>query len=71
MKRNRPWLPLAILAVALMFWAGLFAAGAYLEVGADRPHYDVRKPLLIMGAMAFFLSLWGIALWARERRRSG
>jgi membrane protein DedA with SNARE-associated domain len=62
------WLPLAILAVALLIWAGLFAAGAYLELGADAPQNDLRKPLIIMGAMATFLSLWGLALWMRKRR---
>src|SRR5690348_3467004 len=62
------WLPLALLAAALLLWAGLFAAGAYLELGVDRPRHDLRKPLIIMGAMATFLSLWGLALWARARR---
>jgi hypothetical protein len=70
MTTNRPsiWLPLAVLAAALLLWAGLFAAGAYLEMGVDRPRHDLRKPLIIMGAMATFLSLWGLALWSRSRR---
>jgi hypothetical protein len=62
------WLPLGLLAVALVLWAGLFAAGSYLDLGVDRPHHDLRKPLIIMGAMALFLSLWGLALWSRSRR---
>jgi hypothetical protein len=64
----KKWRPLALLAVALVVWAGLFAAGAYLEVGVDQPRHDMRKPLIIMGAMAAFLSFWGLALWARARR---
>jgi hypothetical protein len=72
---NRParkiWLPLGLLAAALLVWAGFFALGAYLQIGTDQPRHDLRKPLFIMGSMAIFLSLWGLALWARERRRSG
>jgi uncharacterized membrane protein len=65
---RKKWLPLGILAVVLLVWAGMFAAGAYLQIGADEPRHDVRKPLIIMGCMAVFLSLWGIALWRRSRR---
>jgi hypothetical protein len=64
------WLPLAILAAALVAWAGLFAAGAYFELGADQPRHDVRKPLIIMGAMAAFLAFWGLALWMRRGREN-
>ncbi len=66
--QRRIWLPLLLLAVALLIWAGFFATGAYLQLGADRPQHDLRKPLLIMGSMAIFLSLWGLALWTRSRR---
>jgi hypothetical protein len=62
------WLPLVGLAVALLLWAGFFAAGAYLEMGTDAPHHDIRKPLIIMAAMMTFLGLWGLALWTRSRR---
>lgn len=65
---RKKWLPLAVLAGALLVWAGLFAAGAYLALGTDQPHRDIRKPLIIMGFMMTFLSLWGLALWARARR---
>ena len=67
MKR-KSWLPLALLASALVLWAGLFAAGAYLNLGADRPDRDFRKPLIILGCMAGFLTFWGVALWLRSRR---
>jgi membrane protein DedA with SNARE-associated domain len=63
------WLPFAIFAIALVVWAGLFALGAYLEWGADQPRHDLRKPLIIFGSMAVFLSLWGVALWQRARRK--
>ena len=65
---RKNWLPLGLLAVALLVWAGIFALGAYLQVGADQPRHDLRKPLIIMGSMAIFLSLWGLALWNRARR---
>jgi membrane protein DedA with SNARE-associated domain len=66
---RKKWLPLGILAVALVLWAGMFAVGAYLQLGADEPKHDLRKPLIIMGGMAAFLAVWGIALWNRARKR--
>lgn len=67
-ETRKKWLPLAILAGALLIWAGVFALGAYLEPSADKPVHDFRKPLIVMGSMAAFLTFWGIALWLRERR---
>jgi hypothetical protein len=69
MNKPRPkiWLPLGLLAAALLIWAGLFALGAYLQIGTDQPRHDLRKPLIIIGAMVTFLSLWGLALWLRAR----
>jgi hypothetical protein len=66
---RQKWLPLALLASALVVWAVLFAVGAYLEPGADQPRHDFRKPLIILGAMGLFLSFWGLALWLRSARR--
>jgi hypothetical protein len=68
-ETRKKWLPLAILAAALVVWAGLFAAGAYLQPGADNPRHDLRKPLIILGTMAAFLALWGLALLIRSRHR--
>ena len=65
---RKKWLPFAILAAALVVWAGAFALGAYLEPSADQPVRYVRKPLIIMGTMAAFLTFWGVALWRRTRR---
>jgi hypothetical protein len=67
-ETRRNWLPIAILAAALCFWAALFALGAYLEPSADEPRHDWRKPLIVLGCMAGFLVFWGIALWRRSRR---
>jgi hypothetical protein len=57
-----------MLAAALVVWAAIFALGAYLEWGADKPRHDFRKPLIILGTMAAFLAFWGLALWVRSRR---
>ena len=58
-----------MLGGALVIWAALFAAGAYLELGADHPRHDLRKPLIILASMAAFLAFWGLALWIRARRK--
>jgi membrane protein DedA with SNARE-associated domain len=68
-ETRKRWLPFAILAAALVVWAGVFALGAYLEPSADRPVRDFRKPLIILGTMAAFLAFWGVALWRRSRRQ--
>jgi membrane protein DedA with SNARE-associated domain len=67
-ERQKIWRPLAILAAALIVWAGLLALGAYLEWGADQPRHDLRKPLVVFGCMAAFVALWGVALWWRAGR---
>lgn len=67
-ETRKKWLPFAILAAALVVWAGVFALGAYLEPSADKPVHDLRKPLIVMGTMAAFLAFWGVALWRRSRR---
>ena len=60
MKPNNPWLPLAILAVALVLWAGLFAAGAYPGTWRRSAPPRLRKPLIIMGSMAHLPFAMGI-----------
>jgi membrane protein DedA with SNARE-associated domain len=67
-SRRKIWLPLGVLAAALLIWAVFFALGAYLQIGTDQPRHDLRKPLIIMSTMVIFLSLWGLALWLRARR---
>jgi membrane protein DedA with SNARE-associated domain len=68
-ETRKKWLPFAILAVALVVWAAVFALGAYLEPSADKPVHDLRKPLIILGTMGAFLAFWGVALWQRARRK--
>jgi hypothetical protein len=68
-SQPKTWLPLAVIAVALVVWAALLALGAFLELGADQPRHDFRKPMLVLGAMAVFLAVWGLALWLRYHRQ--
>jgi hypothetical protein len=68
MTSNKSWLPFTVLALALVLWAALFAAGSYLEPSADSPKHDIRKPLIILASMATFLALWAMAMWLRSRR---
>ena len=58
-----------VLGGGLVIWAALFALGAYLEWGADRPRHDLRTPIIILAVMGAFLSMWGLALWLRTRRQ--
>jgi hypothetical protein len=66
------WLPLAIIAGGLLLWGGMFALGAYLELGSERPAEDssraLLKGLITIGCTLAFLAFWGIALWNRSRR---
>jgi hypothetical protein len=66
--QRKRWLPLGVLIGALVLWAGLLGLGAFLEPSADEPRHDVRKPLIVLAAMAAFLTFWGLALWIRSRR---
>jgi hypothetical protein len=67
-EQRKIWLPLAILAAALVAWAGMLALGAYLQPGADQPQHDWRRGAIVAGCMAGFLGIWGLALWMRSRR---
>lgn len=66
---TKSWLPLAVIAGGLVAWAGLLALGAFLNWGADRPHHDARKAWIVLGTMAGFLAVWGLALLVRSRKR--
>lgn len=66
---SKSWILLAVLAAALVVWAGLLALGTYLDWGADQPRHDLRKVWIVLGTMAGFLALWGGALVLRSRRR--
>jgi hypothetical protein len=68
-SQRKTWLPLAVLAAALVVWAAVLALGTYLQWGADQSHHDPRKAWIVLGTMAGFLAFWGLALWIRAWRR--
>jgi hypothetical protein len=65
----RNWLPLAVLAAALVIWSAMLALGAYLQLGADQPRHDIRRALIVLASMGTFLGIWAAALWLRSRRQ--
>jgi hypothetical protein len=69
---KRWWWPIAIIAAALLVWGGMFALGAYLDLGSERPDdgnfRGWQKGLIVMGCTLAFLAFWGAALWNRGRR---
>jgi hypothetical protein len=67
--QRKRWLPLLLLAGALVVWAGLLALGAFLDLGANAPPRRLVKPVAILGAMCVFLAFWGLALWLRSRNK--
>jgi hypothetical protein len=68
-EQRKLWLPLLVLAGALVLWAGMLALGAFLQLGDEQSPRDLAKPLAVFGAMCVFLALWGWALWLRSRRK--
>ncbi len=67
-QERKKWLPLAVLAAALVVWTALLALGAFLQLGAVRPRHDWTKSLAMLGVLWIFLAGWGLALWLRARR---
>ncbi len=51
----------------LVAWSALIALGAIVR--AD--HFDIRKPLIVLGTMGAFLGVWLIALLLRKPRVPG
>ncbi|MEX2171370.1 MAG: hypothetical protein WD851_18770 [Pirellulales bacterium] len=70
--RSTWWWPLGLIAAGLLVWGALFALGAYLDLGSERPDEnssrDWQKGLIVLGCTLGFLAFWGIALWNRSRR---
>jgi hypothetical protein len=66
---RRQWLPLILLATALVVWASFLALGAVLQWGDERRPGSAIKGLAILSGMCVFLAAWGVALWYRSRRK--
>jgi hypothetical protein len=56
------------LMLVLAAWGLLLGLGAYLGIDALTPSHDVRRSLVVVGAVGGFLLMWGVALWLRGRR---
>ena len=67
-KPNRRWLPLVLIAGALVVWGLLLAWGAYLAPAAGNPGHDRRKLWVVAATTGGFLALWALALWMGRRR---
>ncbi len=68
---NQTWLPVALIAGALVGWMSLLAAGAYwAPVGADAEGTanggDFRKLWVVAATTGGFLLLWAMVLGIRQ-----
>jgi hypothetical protein len=68
-QQRKRWLPLLLLASALVIWASLLALGAALQLGDEPRPADAIKAIAILGGMCVFLAAWAAALWFRARRK--
>ena len=72
-EKTQTWLPVALIAGALVGWMTLLAAGAYwAPVGQDGGS-DYRKLWVVAATTGGFLLLWALVLatyHAKLRRRS-
>ncbi len=51
-----------VIVSALMMWAVVLAIGVFLNSDS------YLKASLVLGSMAFFLSVWGVAIWLKKNR---
>ena len=72
-EKNKTWLPVVLIAGALIVWMGFLAAGAYwAPVGEEENGSDFRKLWVVVATTGGFLLLWGFVLirvQAKLRRR--
>ena len=67
-QQNQTWLPVALIAGALLGWMGLLAFGAYSAPGGQDEGGDFRKLGVVAATTGGFLLLWGVVLLARRRK---
>ncbi len=72
-ERNNTWLPVVLIAGALLVWMGFLAAGAYwAPVGEEENGNDFRKLWVVAATTGGFLLLWGgvlLRVQSKLRRR--
>ena len=66
---NETWLPVVLIAGALIGWMGVLAAGAYWAPVGESEGGDHRKLLVVAGTTGMFLLLWGGVLWRFTAKR--
>ena len=65
-EKNQNWLPVILIAGALMGWMALLAAGAYWAPVGDGSGGDFRKLWVVAATTGGFLLLWGLVLAIRQ-----
>ncbi|MGI9429699.1 MAG: hypothetical protein ACR2NM_13640 [Bythopirellula sp.] len=66
--QNQTWLPVAMIAGALLVWMGLLAFGAYSAPVGQGEGGDFRKLWVVAATTGGFLLLWGFVLLVRQRK---
>lgn len=70
-KSNERWLPVLVIAGALLGWMGILAAGAYWAPVGEREGGDFRKLWVVAATTGGFLLLWGLVLLRFNKSRRG
>ena len=71
-QKNQTWLPVVLIAGALIGWMAILAAGAYWAPVGEGPERaaeagDPRKLWVVAATTGGFLLLWGMVLLLRQR----
>ncbi len=66
--QNKTWLPIFLIAGALVAWGTLLGVGAYLAPSGKAAGADYRKFLVIAATTGGFLLFWGLALASRAAK---
>jgi len=75
--QNKTWLPILLIAGAMVAWGTVLGIGAYLAPTGKEAGADWRKFLVLATTTGGFLLFWGLALaWRavklrRQRRSKG
>jgi len=66
--QNKTWLPIFLIAGALVAWGTVLGVGAYLAPVGKEAGADWRKFLVLAATTGGFLLLWGLALASRAAK---
>jgi hypothetical protein len=68
-EKPQIWLPVALIAGALILWMGILAFGAYSAPTRLEGGSDPRKLWVVAATTGAFLLLWGGVLMASQAKR--